>query len=125
MNLAARILSLPILAYRYVVSPLLPGSCRHEPTCSNYGLQALARHGALKGGWLTLKRVARCHPWGTWGYDPVPGADPQWDAHKAALARGGDPAGANAHGQTPVGACKHGPTDIQHPTAPGPGRPAS
>jgi putative membrane protein insertion efficiency factor len=48
------------------------GHCRHQPTCSNYALQALRTHGGWRGGWLALRRVLRCHPWGTWGYDPVP-----------------------------------------------------
>jgi len=54
------------------LSYLIGGQCRHLPTCSNYGLEAIHRHGALRGGWLTGKRVWRCHPWGTSGYDPVP-----------------------------------------------------
>lgn len=58
--------------YRYLISPLLPGSCRYTPSCSEYGLLALRRHGALRGGWLTLKRFLSCHPWGGHGYDPVP-----------------------------------------------------
>ncbi len=60
--------------YRLVLSPVLPPRCRFQPTCSEYALEALARHGALAGGWLTLRRVARCQPWGDWGYDPVPEA---------------------------------------------------
>ncbi|HZD26475.1 MAG TPA: membrane protein insertion efficiency factor YidD [Alphaproteobacteria bacterium] len=63
-----------IQAYRYGLSPLLPGSCRYLPSCSEYGLEAVRRHGGLKGGWLALRRIARCHPWGGSGYDPVPGA---------------------------------------------------
>lgn len=69
---AARLLSMPVLLYRASISPLLPPSCRFTPTCSAYALEALRRHGALKGTWLTLKRLARCHPWGGSGYDPVP-----------------------------------------------------
>jgi len=66
-----------LMAYRYAVSPLLhmiaPGSgCRFEPSCSDYALQAVRRHGPLSGSWLAAKRVARCHPWGGHGYDPVP-----------------------------------------------------
>lgn len=64
--------SLPIHFYRYVISPLTPAACRHYPTCSAYGLDALKIHGPVKGGLLTLNRIARCHPWGTLGYDPVP-----------------------------------------------------
>lgn len=69
---AARLLRAPILVYRYLLSPLLGPRCRHLPTCSAYGLEALERHGAVKGIWLTARRVCRCHPWGSSGYDPVP-----------------------------------------------------
>ena len=61
--------------YQLVVSPYLPSSCRYHPTCSQYGIEALRKHGALKGGWLALRRIARCHPWGRGGYDPVPPSD--------------------------------------------------
>jgi len=61
-----------IRAYQLLLSPVLPASCRFTPTCSAYGLEAIRRHGALAGGWLTLRRIARCHPWGGWGHDPVP-----------------------------------------------------
>ncbi len=60
--------------YQLVISPFLPPRCRFQPTCSGYALEALASHGALVGGWLALRRFARCHPWGLWGYDPVPEA---------------------------------------------------
>ena len=62
-----------IHAYRYLLSPLLSNHCRYTPTCSQYALEAIETHGALKGFWLTLKRVGCCHPWHTGGYDPVPG----------------------------------------------------
>lgn len=58
--------------YRKAISPLLPPSCRFYPTCSAYGLEAIQRHGAARGGWLTLKRLLRCHPFCRGGYDPVP-----------------------------------------------------
>jgi putative membrane protein insertion efficiency factor len=58
--------------YQWFVSPLLPRSCRFEPSCSEYAAEAMTRHGLLRGGWLTLRRVSRCHPWGGWGFDPVP-----------------------------------------------------
>ena len=61
-----------IKAYRLLLSPWLGSSCRFTPTCSAYGLQALARHGAASGSYLTLKRIARCHPWCQGGHDPVP-----------------------------------------------------
>ena len=58
--------------YRYALSPWMAPRCRHLPTCSEYCLEAVDKHGAWRGIWLTLKRLARCHPWGTAGYDPVP-----------------------------------------------------
>lgn len=60
--------------YQLAISPWFPGTCRFTPTCSSYALHAIERHGALRGGWLTLKRLGRCQPWGGMGYDPVPGA---------------------------------------------------
>ncbi|MGZ0190020.1 MAG: membrane protein insertion efficiency factor YidD [Alphaproteobacteria bacterium] len=62
----------PVLFYRYCLSPLLPGTCRYQPTCSAYAMEAIDRHGAIRGVVLTLRRMARCHPWGGDGYDPVP-----------------------------------------------------
>ncbi|WP_047416130.1 membrane protein insertion efficiency factor YidD [Cellulophaga sp. Hel_I_12] len=58
--------------YQLVISPLTPASCRYSPTCSQYTLEALKKHGVLKGGFLGLKRIFSCHPWGGKGYDPVP-----------------------------------------------------
>ena len=58
--------------YQYAISPHTPPSCRFVPTCSQYGIEAIRKYGALKGGWLTIKRISRCHPWGGSGYDPVP-----------------------------------------------------
>ncbi len=58
--------------YRQVVSPYLPSRCRYDPTCSRYASEAVERYGVLKGGWLAMKRLAHCHPWGGMGYDPVP-----------------------------------------------------
>ena len=58
--------------YRLCISPMLPPSCRFAPTCSQYAIDALTEHGFLRGGWLTIKRLGRCHPWGGFGYDPVP-----------------------------------------------------
>lgn len=63
-----------IQLYRYGISPLIGPRCRHLPTCSEYGLEAVRRHGAWRGFWLTLARVSRCHPWGSHGFDPVPEA---------------------------------------------------
>ncbi|MBE6205242.1 MAG: membrane protein insertion efficiency factor YidD [Alistipes sp.] len=68
--------TLPLLAlvkfYQYCISPLTPPSCRYVPTCSQYAVEALRKYGPIKGCWLTLKRLSRCHPWGGSGYDPVP-----------------------------------------------------
>ncbi|MCL2655776.1 MAG: membrane protein insertion efficiency factor YidD [Coriobacteriia bacterium] len=61
-----------IRGYQQVISPLLPRSCRFVPTCSAYAVEALQRYGVLKGGWLAIKRILRCHPWNPGGYDPVP-----------------------------------------------------
>jgi hypothetical protein len=58
--------------YKLLISPLLPPSCRFSPSCSEYSLEAIEKYGALKGFWLTIKRVARCNPWNQGGYDPVP-----------------------------------------------------
>jgi putative membrane protein insertion efficiency factor len=72
MNPLAFVLSLPIRAYRLVFSPWVGFNCRYHPTCSAYALEALERYGALKGSYLTLRRIGRCHPFGGMGYDPVP-----------------------------------------------------
>ena len=66
---------LPIYFYRYAISPLIGPRCRFYPTCSTYAVEAIKLHGALKGGWLALKRIARCHPWSEGGEDPVPPAN--------------------------------------------------
>ena len=66
------ILVLPVLAYRWILSPVLGTNCRFAPSCSAYALEAIRLHGTLKGGYLAAKRIARCHPWGGEGYDPVP-----------------------------------------------------
>jgi putative membrane protein insertion efficiency factor len=61
-----------VKGYQRLISPLLPASCRYSPTCSQYTLEALQKHGLLKGGWLAIKRIGSCNPWGGSGYDPVP-----------------------------------------------------
>ncbi|MDF2234488.1 membrane protein insertion efficiency factor YidD [Albimonas sp. CAU 1670] len=71
-RLLARLLALPVHAYRLFVSPWLGRNCRFAPSCSEYALEALETHGPLKGGWLALRRISRCHPWGGEGHDPVP-----------------------------------------------------
>lgn len=80
MNVISRILRtviswffiLLIRAYQFLLSPILGASCRYTPTCSQYGLEAIRKYGPFKGGWLTLKRIGRCNPWGGHGHDPVP-----------------------------------------------------
>ena len=72
MSPLARIVALPVHAYRLIGSPWVGRGCRFQPTCSAYALEALDRHGALRGSWLTLRRLARCHPWGGSGIDNVP-----------------------------------------------------
>ena len=68
----AELLILSIRFYQRFISPLTPPSCRFTPTCSQYAVEALRKHGPLKGLWLAVKRLLRCHPWGGSGYDPVP-----------------------------------------------------
>ena len=69
---AARTLLLVIEGYRLALSPVLGGFCRYLPSCSVYGQEAIRRHGARRGGWLALRRIARCHPFRKGGLDPVP-----------------------------------------------------
>jgi uncharacterized protein len=61
-----------VRAYRYLLSPWWGGHCRFSPTCSEFAIEAIERHGAARGGWLATRRLCRCHPWRTGGYDPVP-----------------------------------------------------
>ena len=88
-RLASRALLLPLLAliwvYRLFISPLLGAQCRHLPTCSEYTQDALRLHGPLRGGYYAVKRMARCHPWATPAFDPVPPA-----ANRTAGSRAGD-----------------------------------
>ncbi len=58
--------------YQLLLSPMLPNACRYNPTCSQYAIEAVTKYGAFKGGWMALKRILSCHPWGGHGYDPVP-----------------------------------------------------
>lgn len=71
-NLLGKFFILLIRFYQGAISPFLPPSCRFTPTCSAYGIEAIKKYGPVKGGWLTLKRISSCHPWGRSGYDPVP-----------------------------------------------------
>lgn len=71
-KIGAWLLILPIRFYQLSISPMLPASCRFTPTCSQYAIEALRKHGPVKGLWLAVKRICRCHPWGGSGYDPVP-----------------------------------------------------
>ena len=68
----SRMLAGAVRLYQLAISPLMPPNCRHLPTCSEYAIEALREHGLLRGGWLAAWRIARCHPFGTSGYDPVP-----------------------------------------------------
>ena len=72
---ARKFVVLLVRFYQAAISPFLGSSCRHVPTCSNYMIEAVEEWGALKGGWMGIKRIARCHPWGTSGHDPVPRKD--------------------------------------------------
>ncbi len=77
-NTVSKALAWPLIQlvrlYRIAISPWLGGNCRFDPTCSNYAIEALQDHGILKGSWLAVRRIGRCHPWGGSGYDPVPAA---------------------------------------------------
>ena len=73
--------------YQIAISPWLGTNCRFDPSCSNYAIEALQVHGPLHGGWLAMKRIGRCHPWGGAGYDPVPGTGEQ---HAAEADSSGD-----------------------------------
>lgn len=71
-RLVTALLLAPIWVYQHAITPYTPPSCRFTPTCSEYMRQAIIKHGPLRGLWLGLRRLARCHPWGPHGYDPVP-----------------------------------------------------
>ena len=72
MNEYAKLVALRVLrAYKWAISPLFPPACRYVPTCSEYAMEAVDRYGALRGGWMAIARILRCHPFGRSGYDPV------------------------------------------------------
>jgi uncharacterized protein len=77
MTPLAWIVALPVRAYRLIFSPWVGHNCRYHPTCSAYALQALEKHGGLRGSWLALRRILRCHPWGGSGVDEVPDRSPR------------------------------------------------
>lgn len=70
--MVARVLIGLVRVYQKAISPFTPASCRFQPTCSRYAVEALQKYGAVKGSWLAARRILRCHPWGGHGYDPVP-----------------------------------------------------
>ena len=72
MSIVARLAVLMVRGYQVTVSPLLPSACRYQPSCSAYMIEAVERHGALRGVWLGARRILRCHPFARGGYDPVP-----------------------------------------------------
>ena len=79
LNKISRLLLIGLArGYQLLISPVLPQTCRFDPTCSEYAIEAVQVHGAARGGWLAVRRIARCHPWGgSSGYDPVPEGDRQ------------------------------------------------
>jgi hypothetical protein len=77
--------------YRYLLSPMLGPRCRFMPSCSEYTMQALQAHGAMRGGWLSARRLCKCHPWHPGGFDPVPGPDADTSPTFAQPAAGGRP----------------------------------
>lgn len=89
MNPAQHILLIALRLYRWFVSPAITlifgAACRYEPTCSVYAMEAVRRHGAIRGGWLAVKRLARCQPWGGCGCDPVPGESSEFKVQGSKL----------------------------------------
>lgn len=71
-QLLRHLILIPVYIYRYSISPLMPARCRYTPTCSQYTVEAVLKYGIFKGGWLSIKRIVSCNPWGGHGYDPVP-----------------------------------------------------
>ncbi|WP_417248480.1 membrane protein insertion efficiency factor YidD [Celeribacter sp.] len=83
MTPLAFVVSLPVRAYRLIFSPWVGYNCRYQPTCSAYAMEALEKHGAIKGSYLAAKRIGRCHPLGGTGYDPVPDAKDAQDGNES------------------------------------------
>lgn len=82
-KILTQVLLAPVYFYRFAISPLLPPSCRYTPTCSQYTIEALKKHGPFKGSYLSAKRIISCNPWGGSGYDPVPELKKKKDKSKA------------------------------------------
>lgn len=82
MSPAGMVLRGLIRGYQLLISPVLPPACRFVPSCSAYAMEAVARHGAMRGSWLAARRVCRCHPWNDGGYDPVPDLDAKITAER-------------------------------------------
>ena len=72
LRILSFILVIPIKLYQILISPLIEPNCRYHPTCSQYSIEAINKHGPFKGTWLAIKRISSCHPWGGSGHDPVP-----------------------------------------------------
>ena len=103
---ALRLLMLVLIrGYQLLISPFFPPSCRYIPSCSEYARQAVVRHGPLRGGWLALRRLLRCHPWADWGYDPVP--DAPADQVKGSRAQNAGTAKNSAGGLGLCADCRH------------------
>ncbi|OYO14162.1 membrane protein insertion efficiency factor YidD [Enemella evansiae] len=100
-----------IKAWRAVISPLYGNVCRYWPSCSAYGLEAVQVHGALRGSWLTVRRIGRCNPWSAGGYDPVPGtpAAAEWECEQAEAERSRRDFGENSGSAEALGSDE--PTD--------------
>ena len=81
-KLLAKLLMGIVRFYQLAISPMFPSACRYSPTCSHYMMEAIKVHGPIKGTWLGLKRIGRCHPWGDSGYDPVPSKEGKKDKIK-------------------------------------------
>ncbi|MFV1993135.1 MAG: membrane protein insertion efficiency factor YidD [Acidiferrobacterales bacterium] len=83
-----KVLTKLIVGYQYLISPFFGPSCRFTPTCSDYAIEAINQHGILKGFWLALRRIGRCHPWHEGGLDPVPGAHKKTQLNKTRCHHG-------------------------------------